>query len=266
MKQIILHILQMIYRCIYKTINKKKAFAIPILTFHWFVNNEIKENDPSFSTNHWYASIDVFEGQIKWLVERGYEFIDSFQLREWMNHKIELPVKSVMLTFDDGEISQLRDIPIILKKYGAKATIFVVGKYWKNEDSKIPCGCVEDKIEHFSKKDYYNCPNKDCVEIQAHTYNLHYKKGNKRAINLISDEEFIADIEKMRDEGFECIAMPYGAYSKNTIKILSKYYELGFSFPGRKSFPYASRISNKYRLPRIRVEGSKNVEDLKKYL
>lgn len=176
-----------------------------------------------------------------------------------------MPHRSVLLTFDDGEISQLNKAVPVLRELGAKGTFFVVGKHWKGTEESIPRGALEDSILHFSKVEYENSDCREIMEIGAHTYNLYYKVGNQYAINTISDSSFIDDLEKMKFEKFNSIAMPYGAYSKNKIEVLKKYYKCGFALP-RRAFPYVSKLSNVYALPKIRIDGTMDGNILSKYL
>ena len=70
-----------------------------------------------------------FEEQLKYLQTAGYQFITSLELLDFYTQNKPLPPKSVLLTFDDAYVSQLELAYSILKKYDAKATIFVPTAY-----------------------------------------------------------------------------------------------------------------------------------------
>ncbi len=70
-----------------------------------------------------------FEEQLKYLQTAGYQFITSLELLDFYTQKKTLPSKPVLLTFDDAYGSQLELTYSILKKYDAKATIFIPTAY-----------------------------------------------------------------------------------------------------------------------------------------
>jgi peptidoglycan/xylan/chitin deacetylase (PgdA/CDA1 family) len=64
-----------------------------------------------------------FAAQVKWLSDQGFHFLTMQELHDqWGN----LPVKAVALTFDDGYADNLHMALPVLKKYQAKATIYIV--------------------------------------------------------------------------------------------------------------------------------------------
>ena len=73
------------------------------------------------------------------------------------------------------------------------------------------------------------------------------------------------DSEKMIKLGFKYVALPYGAYGRNTISVLNKYYKLAFAFD-RQGFPYVTKYTNIFRLNRIAIDGESATDILKKYL
>ncbi len=70
-----------------------------------------------------------FEEQLKYLQTTGYQFITSLELLDFYTKNKSLPQKAILLTFDDAYVSQLELAYPILKKYDAKATIFVPTAY-----------------------------------------------------------------------------------------------------------------------------------------
>lgn len=63
-----------------------------------------------------------FEQQIQWLSEEGWHFASMSELVQ----ASELPVKTVVLTFDDGYQDNLLNADPVLDKYNAKATLYLV--------------------------------------------------------------------------------------------------------------------------------------------
>jgi peptidoglycan/xylan/chitin deacetylase (PgdA/CDA1 family) len=91
--------------------------AVPILTYH-HVNPQ--EGDMvTVSVNH-------FEDQMAFLHRKDYHTLFVSELAEWMEGKKTIPKKSLALTFDDGFWDNYEFAFPILKKFGIKATIFIV--------------------------------------------------------------------------------------------------------------------------------------------
>ena len=108
-----------------KNLPSKKTDRIPIITFHRLVENNIKKT--KYKDNEWVGSIDTFENMMKYIYDNNYKTLSSEELYDWLNKKIELPKKSVMITFDDGFYEDYYLVYPILKKYKLKAITFVVG-------------------------------------------------------------------------------------------------------------------------------------------
>jgi hypothetical protein len=80
---------------------------IPVFTFHTAVP-------------------EIFEQQCAFLVNNGYQTIDSDEFERAMLGEIRPRARSVLLTFDDG-LKQVWTVAYpILKKYGLRATVFLV--------------------------------------------------------------------------------------------------------------------------------------------
>jgi hypothetical protein len=65
-----------------------------------------------------------FEECLKYLRNNGYYFLKSKEVYDFFINKVPVPEKSIWLTFDDGMKSSYKATDL-LKKYNAKATIFV---------------------------------------------------------------------------------------------------------------------------------------------
>ena len=74
---------------------------------------------------HLSEPLDCFEAKIRTLRQSGYEFIFWSDLYDHMAGLKKLKSRSVMLTFDDGYLDNWVYVYPLLKKYDAKATIFV---------------------------------------------------------------------------------------------------------------------------------------------
>lgn len=67
-----------------------------------------------------------FERQMAFLADEGFHAISPDELYLALTEGAPLPEKSVLITFDDGYADNYKNAFPILKKYGFKATIFVI--------------------------------------------------------------------------------------------------------------------------------------------
>jgi peptidoglycan/xylan/chitin deacetylase (PgdA/CDA1 family) len=95
--------------------------GVPVLLYH-HVSDETTEL-PKLT-----VTTEVFDKQMSQLYQAGFKPITPADLLAYMSGgKVALPDKPILISFDDGyEDNYLNAFPI-LKKYGFKATIFMVG-------------------------------------------------------------------------------------------------------------------------------------------
>jgi hypothetical protein len=91
---------------------------IKILVYH-----NISESEGTGET----ISKEAFENDMKDLIDNGYTAVLFDDLISYVEKGIDLPEKPVLITFDDGYLSNYELAFPILKKYNMKATIFVIG-------------------------------------------------------------------------------------------------------------------------------------------
>ena len=95
----------------------KKALSVPVLMYH-----HVSEHKGALVT----MTPENFESHAKFLAESGYKTLSLDEFFAFKKGELELPKKSVLITFDDGWIDNYLVAYPILKKYSLKATIFVV--------------------------------------------------------------------------------------------------------------------------------------------
>ena len=97
------------------------AVQVPILLYH-HVSSEMK--DSQYSINP-----EMFEQQIAWLHDNGYSSINITTLANLIQEGGKIPLRPVIITFDDGNLDVYQKAFPILKKYGFSATFYVVDNY-----------------------------------------------------------------------------------------------------------------------------------------
>lgn len=94
---------------------------VPILLYH-----HVAENLPYNPYNMEPAD---FDAQMKWLHDNGYQTINVNDLAVLIRQGGQIPLRPVIITFDDGNLDIYQNAYPILKQYGFSATFFVVSQY-----------------------------------------------------------------------------------------------------------------------------------------
>ena len=95
----------------------RSAPGVPVLNYHQV---EEKNGNP---LTLWP---DQFEAQMAYLAAEGYTTITIDEMMDALENGTPLPEKPVIITFDDGYADNYEYAYPILKKYGFKATIFLI--------------------------------------------------------------------------------------------------------------------------------------------
>lgn len=237
--------------------------TLKVLTFH-----SVEERE---DFNEYVLDPHKFEEIIKRLKDEGFKFLSINDVRDAVKSgKIEK--KSVLITFDDGYADNYSVVLPILKKYDAKATVFVIG-------SKVGLDgyLTWDNIKEMSKS--------GCFDFQSHTYNLHdlFMGGKFEGKTYLSaplegesDEEYKTKIvndlvwnntviyEHTSDFPF-AIAYP-GSMTNDKVIEAVKESGLELGFIGAKKIPGKIKDMDPLHIPRMHVGPKIRTDFLIKYL
>lgn len=207
----------------------KNETGIPVLMYHFFYDSSSGENGKDNN----FLDIAKFEQQLKYLKENDFFFPTFEELSEFIDKKIDLPKKSVILTIDDGNPTFFALAVPIIEKYQVPVTSFV-----------ITSECNSSKIQQYES---------DYVHFESHSNNLHQagKNGKGLLVNL-SYKDAREDIEKSIDilNSKEAFCYPFGHYNNTSIQVLKDIgYKVAFTTNGGK---VKSRM-NPLELPRVRI-------------
>ena len=231
----------------YKVIIDGKSFAeefdysetatkIPVLNYHFIGGcKEIICTTPQ-----------MFEEHLKYMKENNYKTLTIQEFLDWKEGKIDLPKKSVLITFDDGAMGTSRIngnylIPL-LEKYDMHATLFLITSFWDIHD--------------------YISPN---LEIESHTDAIHDKAACSYKARNMSIEQIKEDMQKSIDivNSHKIFAYPCYYYNDNFIQALKELDFKGAFIDGGTS---VKRNSDDFLLPRKVIIDTTTVDDLITYL
>ena len=243
--------------------NNKRIYAnkIPVITFHRLVPDNIKNT--LFKDNQWVGSIDKFKEMMEYLDNNGFYTLSSKEFVDWYNGTIDLPKKSILITFDDGFYEDYYLAYPILKQYNFKAVSFIVGSRINDTTDQYD---ESSKKQHFIGQDVIDKTRLEYPnwEFQSHSYDLHKYSNGKHQIEVSSNYEIYEDILKTKKFGFNVFAYPFGDYNDYIMKALAENnYDIAFGF-GLKD--YARRSDLRYNIRRIKINGNANLAYLKNWL
>lgn len=233
-----------------------KAKKVPVLLYHHILKEEEMKNY-GWENNSSVISMENFKEQMEYLNDNGYYTATLDELNDFLNGTIELPKRTVVITFDDGYLSNHIYAYPIMKEYGFKGTIFMIGEASINP--QIPFN--PKYLQFISKSEIKNY--EDVFKYACHTYSLHKadEKGDPLLLSAEKDE-ILSDLKKNK-ELWETsyIAYPHGKYNKD---ILAYIKELGYTMGFTIKSGYVSKDSDRLQLPRFIVYPSTGLNEFMK--
>ena len=200
-------------------IEQSKKRGLPVLMYHFFYDEQAGETGKDAN----FMEIHAFEEQIKYLSENDYYVPTWEEVLGYVQGKNGLPLKSVILTVDDGDESFVRLAVPVLQKYNFTATSFLITSWYTS-----PIDMNAEKYKN--------------VDFQSHSHKMHQAGSNgKGAFLTISYEDGCKDLETCRTiitEGCKVFCYPFGHFNDNCKKMLKDCnYILAFTTQGGRVFP-----------------------------
>ncbi len=205
---------------------EKLKNGLPVLMYHFFYDKNVS----SGQDNNW-MEISDFEAQIKYLSDNNFYFPTWEEVENYIDGKIELPEKSIVITVDDGDDSFFELAVPVIQKYNAKATSFVITSWYG-----------------------YRAGNKQAnISYQSHSDCMHEGASNGKGVMLSwSYDKIMADVKQSSQAlgGATIFCYPFGQYNDLDKKVLKDAgYKLAFTTEGGRVY----KGSDKYALPRVRM-------------
>ena len=211
----------------------RSASGIPVLNYH-----QVEEKDGNPLT----LWPDQFEAQMAYLAEEGYTPITIDEMMDALENGAPLPEKPVIITFDDGYADNYEYAYPILKKYGFKATIFLIYDF----TNTYPNYLTWDQINEMKES--------GLIHFESHTM-THANLAELTSVDELRHE--IADSHDLLSQklGYDMhyIAYPGGRVNAEIEEITrAAGYRGGFTVHYGLSTPEEGR----YQMDRIPIFGS----------
>lgn len=162
---------------------------------------------------------------LEYLQKEGYTTIVMSDLIAFVHEGTPLPEKPVMITFDDGYYNNYLHAFPLLREFGAKAVISIIGvetdRYSAKEENN-------QNYSHLTWEQIKEMQASGLVEFQNHGYNMH-KQSAKRLGSTRMEGESAEDYHK--------------ALGEDMAKLQARYTEMTGWTPNTYTYPFG-RISN----------------------
>ena len=226
-----------------KTTNKVKTFC-----YHQIY----KEGEKCNSTVYTCIPYKNFESHLKYLQDNNYLTLSMHELELFLDKKIQIPKKTVVITLDDG--ARNYNAAELAEKYESYMTYFIItGTY---DTTKL----IDNPF----------------IEYQSHTDSLHKNYrctgGNQGGLLLCEKESVILKDLALSQEklgGKEKVfafAYPFYDYNDRAIKLLKKQgFRLGFIGLGGTD-GYTTQGTDKMKIRRRTVWGNHSLNDFIKFV
>ena len=221
-----------------KEIDKYKSTnEIAVINYHYVVNEEETKECKQNICERDYQ----YDEQMKYIKDNNFYTATMEDLDLWIDEKINLPEKTVVITIDDGWYLP-RNIEI-LEKYNLHATLFLIG--------------------HLASPDAYKSKS---LEIHSHTWDMHNLGecpiGRGGAILCKEKSKIVEDLKKSSESlnNSKYFAYPFYEYNEHAIEALKEAgFRMAFAGGGRK----VTRNIDKYKIPRFGISNTDTLEKIK---
>lgn len=216
------------------------ANGIAVLNYHFFYDDS-NRNECQQIICH---SVNQFRSHLDYMKSNNYYTLKMKDMELFVDGKINLPKKSVLITIDDGWLAE-KGIEL-LNEYKMNATVFLI------TSSYLPEGFTSEY-----------------VEAHSHGDNLHFTGacpgGQGGAIKCYEEEILLKDLETSRNKlhGSTVFCYPFYEYNDYSISVLQKAgFTMAFIGGNRKV-----RVGdNKMKLTRYPIVSSTTVDGLARML
>lgn len=203
----------------------KQENGVPVLMYHFFYDETVGKID----TDNNFIEISKFEQHLKYLKENDYFFPTFEELAQYIDGKLELPKKSVILTVDDGNVTFFALAAPLIEKYEIPVTSFAITSQ---------CDLIYDS---------------DYINFESHTHNMHKAGQNGKGLLVnTSYEKAYQDIQNSISilNSKEAFCYPFGHYNDTSKQVLK---DIGYKVAFTTQYGRVKVGMDPFELPRVRI-------------
>ncbi|MDI6716709.1 MAG: polysaccharide deacetylase family protein [Actinomycetota bacterium] len=220
--------------------------AIPILMYHRINNTATFGNCVERNLT---ISVQTFTNQLNWFLSNGYHVVSLNEAFDALYLHKPLPIKPIVLTFDDGTADAYYNVYPILKKRGLTGTFFV----------KVKCVDSGDGLNWGKAVEMTN----GGMQIESHTM-THID------LSLASSDELLYELQKSKNllekhlrQTVRFLAYPSGSFNDQVIAAAKR---CGYSAALTTEPGLCRPGDNPFKLKRIRISRGQDLGSLSSLL
>ncbi len=204
------------------------AKEIPVLMYHFFNDGTVKREKDSM-----FVDVRDFKEQMDYLKNNNYYTPTIKEFRLFLEGKLSLPEKSVLITMDDGATSVYQYAYPILKENQLRAVLFIITSKISDWDPNTMTSW------HLSLSMYETLKADPLIELNSHSHNMHGASANKteHRIDRVSLEWGIEDLQASAQflGNTDSFCYPFGIYNDDAKEMLRQVgFPLAFTTsPGK---------------------------------
>ncbi len=231
------------------TAASEDGIDLPVIMYHGILKDPARQGQ-------YIISPTQFEHDLQYIRDAGYTTVTVADLIAYVDDGTPLPDKPVMLTFDDGYYNNYLYAYPLLQAYGMKAVISPVCR-WSQHYSDTPSQADHAIYSHITWEEMREMVASGLVEIQNHSYDMHYATAGRRKGTLPLADESTEDYTRALTQDLStaqrnltdfagvtptAFVYPYGAVSSEARTVIRT---LGF----RASFTCEAKLNRITRAP-----------------
>ena len=226
----------------------KPGIRIPALLYHdisGFVHDDHTLSPASFAS------------QLEWLYANSYRTLAANEAEGFLK---DGDGRAVIITFDDGDTSFMDHAFPLLKEYGFKATMNIIGQAVDSH------ALLEGGRAVLSWDECRYLAKSGLVDLGCHSYALHSPGGVLSASYGTIKEDLLLFQKKFKNElGRQCttLAWPYGIYDNKCIEIAR---HAGFTHLMTSREGYIEKGSAMSELPRLNINNKLDLISFQQYI
>ena len=209
------------------------ALEVPAILYHFiYLNGDTSCNEIICHSE------EQIDSHFKFLADNNVFTLNTSEVLKFIEGKINLPQKSILITIDDGARAE-NFIPF-LEKYKLNATLFLVSSWYP----------VSKFISPY-------------LEVASHTHNMHTTgvcpMGQGGGINCLKETEILNDLKLSREtlNNTEAFCFPFYEYSDYSINLVK---EAGFEMAFIGGSTKIKKGIDPYKIPRYPILSSFGVD------
>ena len=216
-----------------------ESTSVPVTVYHFIY----LEGDSSCNESICHPESQIKE-QFNYLRENNFFTMNTTELGKFIDGKIRVPEKSILITIDDG--ARAWNFIPILEEYKINATLFLISGWYPLDKFSSPY-----------------------LEVASHTHDLHHggqcPGGQGSPLKCKPKEELLADLRTSREvlRGTKAFCFPFYEYNGYAVSVLKEAgFEMAFIGGGVK----ATKGIDKFHIPRISLNRWTSLSQYARYV